>query len=76
VKSTGERLSQLEPVPRLLVIFGELDQVVAPSNAILFEQVPGAKFVILDGVGHSPIVEAPERTLNEIREFLGAPLPE
>ena len=75
-KSTGERLSQLEPVPRLLVMFGELDQVVPAANAVLFEQVPGAKIVILEGVGHSPIVEAPEKTLAVIREFLEPPAPE
>jgi pimeloyl-ACP methyl ester carboxylesterase len=68
----SERLAQVKPVPPLLVILGELDAIVPARKAKLYyEQVPGAKMVVLDGVGHSPMVEAPKETtdLLERRKF-------
>jgi pimeloyl-ACP methyl ester carboxylesterase len=65
-----ERLAALDPVPPLLVIFGSRDALVAPESAKLYETVPGAKVVILGGPGHSPMVEAPEKTLALIKNFL------
>lgn len=69
-KPTVERLAALEPVPPLLVIFGSRDALISPESAKLYERVPGAKVAILDGPGHSPIVEAPEKTLALIKDFL------
>jgi hypothetical protein len=46
-----ERLASVEPVPPLLVIFGALDAIVPARNAKLYERVPGAKVVVLDGIG-------------------------
>lgn len=68
-KPVVERIAALEPVPPLLVIFGSRDALIAPESAKLYEQVPGAKVVILDGPGHSPMVEAPEKTL-ALMDFL------
>jgi pimeloyl-ACP methyl ester carboxylesterase len=34
------------------------------------EQVPGAKIVMIEGSGHSPMVEKPAKTLELIRDFL------
>lgn len=64
------RLADLEPVPPLLVIFGALDAIVPPDKAALYEQVPDARVVTLEDVGHSPMVEAPDKTLELIRGFL------
>jgi pimeloyl-ACP methyl ester carboxylesterase len=72
-KPVVERLAALNPVPPLLVIFGSQDALVAPESAKLFEPVPGAKVVVLDGPGHSPMVEAPEKTLALIEDFLARP---
>jgi pimeloyl-ACP methyl ester carboxylesterase len=72
-KPVVERLAALNPVPPLLVIFGSQDALVAPESAKLYERVPGAQVVILDGPGHSPIVEAPEKTLALIEDFLAPP---
>ena len=44
--------------------------MISPQNAKRFEVVPGAKVVMIDGVGHSPMVEAPEKTLSLIQDFL------
>jgi len=65
-----DRLVALDPVPPLLVIFGSRDALEAPATAKLYERVPGARVVILDGPGHSPMVEAPEKTLALIKDFL------
>jgi len=69
-KPVVERLVALQAAPPLLVVFGSRDALVAPESANLYEIVPGAKVVILDGAGHSPMVEAPKETLALIKDFL------
>jgi abhydrolase domain-containing protein 6 len=59
-------------VPPLLAIFGAEDAIVPPATAQLFMRVPGAEMVMIEGSGHSPMVEAPEKTLEAIRGFLSA----
>jgi len=68
---THKRLGALDPVPPLLVIFGTQDALIAPSSAKLYEDVEGAKVVMIDSAGHSPMVEAPEKTLALIKDFMG-----
>lgn len=55
----------------LLVIFGSEDSVVTPpaEAADEFRDIPGARVVMLDGIGHTPQVEAPRRTASLIRGF-------
>ena len=67
-----ERIAALQPVPPLLAIFGAEDAIVPPATARLFEHVPGARVEMIAGAGHSPMVEAPEKTLALIRGFLSA----
>jgi len=69
------RLAELGTVPPLLVLFGTEDALIPPKSARRFETVPGAKLVMIDGVGHSPMVEAPAKTLGLIKDFIdrGAP---
>jgi pimeloyl-ACP methyl ester carboxylesterase len=67
---TYERIAALNPVRPLLVIFGSLDAIVPPKTAQLFARVPGAKIVMIEGAGHSPMVEAPAKTLEALRSFL------
>ena len=69
-KPPYERLAALQPVPPLLVIFGAQDAIVPPHTAKLFEHVPGARLEFIEGAGHSPMVEAPQKTLELIRAFL------
>lgn len=69
-KAPYERLAALQPGPPLLVIFGSRDAIIPPDTAKLFEHVPGAKVEIIEGSGHSPMVEAPEKTPELIRGFL------
>lgn len=69
-KPPYERLAALKPVPSLLAIFGARDAIVPPGHAKYFAQVPGAKVAMIDGSGHSPMVENPVKTLELIHAFL------
>ena len=61
-----ERLRRLG-LPATLVL-GEHDAFFrAQACAEAFRTLPGARVVVLDGVGHSPPVEAPERVAELIR---------
>ncbi|HEY5014739.1 MAG TPA: alpha/beta hydrolase [Acidimicrobiia bacterium] len=53
-----------------LVIVGELDApFVGPSTAMA-GAIPGARFAVLAGAGHSPQFEAPDRWIAALEEFL------
>lgn len=55
----------------VLVLFGKEDRIINPSAAQSFkERKPAAKVVLLDGIGHLPMEEAPEATAAAIRAFL------
>jgi pimeloyl-ACP methyl ester carboxylesterase len=69
-RQTPDRLKALDPVPPLLVIFGSRDALISPASAKLFGTVPGARVEVIDRAGHSPMVEAPEKTLALIVDFL------
>jgi pimeloyl-ACP methyl ester carboxylesterase len=64
----AERLAD-ESLP-LLVVFGSQDDLVDPESAQGYRRVPGARIVVLDGVGHSPHVERPAATARLIENFL------
>jgi pimeloyl-ACP methyl ester carboxylesterase len=57
-------------VPPLFAIFGALDAIVPPDQAKFFEGVPGGKVAMIEGAGHSPMVETPVKTLELVRGFL------
>jgi pimeloyl-ACP methyl ester carboxylesterase len=59
-------------VPTLLV-YGA-DDVRAPMDVAerLHASIAGSELVVIDGVGHLPNVEAPERFEAEVRTFLGS----
>lgn len=64
----AERLAD-KSVP-LLVVFGSQDELVDPKSAQGYRTVPGARVVVLDGVGHSPHVERPGATARLIADFI------
>lgn len=68
-RGLADRLAE-QSVP-LLVIYGAEDDLVDPGSAQGFRHVPGARIVVLDGVGHSPHVEKPVATARLIEDFLG-----
>jgi pimeloyl-ACP methyl ester carboxylesterase len=62
-----ERLTALG-VP-VLVIFGGADPRWDPRSAREYDAVPGARVEMLAGVGHVPLVEAPEATAKLLLDF-------
>jgi pimeloyl-ACP methyl ester carboxylesterase len=60
-----------EIVPPSLVLTGEFDGGCSPVlNRIIAKKIPDAELVILDGVKHAILLEAPERVAEEIQKFL------
>jgi len=58
----------------LLVIFGTEDQLYdAEEAAAAYEDVPGVRTALVEGAGHSPNVEQPEKTARLILEFAQDP---
>jgi pimeloyl-ACP methyl ester carboxylesterase len=54
-----------------LILFGKQDRLINPSAAQTFhERIAGSEVVLLDGVGHLPMEEAPDRAAGAIADFL------
>jgi pimeloyl-ACP methyl ester carboxylesterase len=53
-----------------LVLLGEDDIVFFKPSEIMAKKIPDVRHVILDGVGHMIAIEDPDRTINEILDFL------
>ncbi len=54
-----------------LVLTGELDGGCNPRlNTLIANTLPNAELVILDGLKHSILVEAPDRVARHVRDFL------
>lgn len=73
-----EQTVLVEPRPRLeqidaptLLLWGEEDRLIPVSNAQDYlDHLPDARRVVLDGVGHLPQEEAPQRSLEPVEAFL------
>ena len=51
----------------------DCDAIVSPATVPMrYDRLTGVRIVIVEGAGHSPMVEKPERTLALIRDFLTA----
>ncbi|MEV6287022.1 alpha/beta fold hydrolase [Kribbella sp. NPDC051770] len=69
-RSVPERLAALG-VP-VLAVFGANDPRWDPSSVHQYDAVPGAQVVQLPGVGHLPMLEAPEATSELLLDFAAA----
>jgi pimeloyl-ACP methyl ester carboxylesterase len=85
-RALGLRMQQLEMgahADRLkaltqptLVLWGGRDRLVPPDNAKRFAaDIPGARVVVFDDLGHVPQEEDPARTVRPVLEFLGIAAP-
>ncbi len=60
-----------EVVSRTLVLWGDQDRLLHVANADLFvATMPNARKVVLAGIGHLPMLEAPAESARVYREFL------
>ena len=56
-----------------LVLAGEHDRILGCEHPRrLSRMIPGAEFVVLEGLGHADTIEDPGRVVAEVRRFLGA----
>lgn len=69
---TWDRLPELRlPV---LVLHGSEDEVMPPGNGeVIARRIPGARLVVLDGLGHLFWHEDPDRAARAILDFLDLP---
>lgn len=55
-----------------LILWGGRDRLLPPELAHRFERdIPHARLVVFDNLGHMPQEEDPERTVAQVRRFLG-----
>ncbi len=58
-----------------LILWGSVDRLIPVANADLFmRDIPGARKIVYDGVGHAPQAEIPARSLADAAAFLDARL--
>jgi len=66
----GDRLYLAEAMP-MLIVWGARDPIIpARHGEDAHEQIPGSRLEIFEGVGHLPQVEAPQRFVTTLEEFL------
>ena len=54
-----------------LILFGDKDRIISPGAAQTFhERIAGSEVVLLPGIGHLPMEEAPDATAAAIADFL------
>jgi pimeloyl-ACP methyl ester carboxylesterase len=56
-----------QPMPTpALIVWGREDQILSPAGAESFKLMfPNSQVIIMDGIGHLPMAEAPERTAQD-----------
>jgi len=57
------------------VIFGSEDRIVDPADADRFRDIPGARVVVIPGIGHTPQLEAPTHSARLVRQLDEQTLP-
>ena len=56
----------------VLILFGKQDRLINPSAALTFhDRIAGSEVVLLDGVGHLPMEQIPDKTAADLKS-LGA----
>jgi pimeloyl-ACP methyl ester carboxylesterase len=71
VLTTGEEIAPLDPLPCPITLAWSGDDAVLPvavNGAVARARLPQARFVVLAGVGHVPMIDDPERVARTILE--------
>jgi pimeloyl-ACP methyl ester carboxylesterase len=54
-----------------LILWGEQDKILNPRNASAFHRhIPHSQVIMMPGMGHVPMMEAPESTAQHVRQFV------
>ncbi|MFP3977168.1 MULTISPECIES: alpha/beta fold hydrolase [Marinobacter] len=54
----------------VLIVWGKEDRILDYRNGAIFQKtIPGSQLEILDGIGHAPMIEAPEESARLFLEF-------
>jgi pimeloyl-ACP methyl ester carboxylesterase len=76
ILSTDEEIAPLDPLPCPITLAWGSDDAVVPidvNGAVARARLPDARFVVLAGVGHVPMIDDPESVARTIRQTTGAP---
>ena len=53
-----------------LILWGDKDRIINVKNAAIFESlIPNSRKLILEGIGHAPMIEIPEETAQICHDF-------
>ncbi len=54
-----------------MILWGREDRVIHWKNASVFDElIPDSEQIILDGIGHAPMIEAPGKTAEIVKDFI------
>ena len=54
-----------------LIIWGDKDQILSPSSAPIWQDgIAGSELIVLENIGHMPMVEAPQTTANLVQPLV------
>ena len=69
-KYTAQKVLSAIKTP-VQILWGKEDRVIHVSSVSVFERyLSNPKIIILENVGHAPMVERPEQTANIIKDFI------
>ncbi|SFL83740.1 alpha/beta fold hydrolase [Marinobacter zhejiangensis] len=76
LRDSGSEASFLDALATIsapvLIIWGDQDRVINFRNAEFFEQqIPVSEALVLEGIGHAPMIEVPERSATLVQSFIG-----
>ncbi|MCP9623098.1 alpha/beta hydrolase [Nocardia otitidiscaviarum] len=74
ILASTEEIAPLDPVPcPMTIAWSEYDRILPldVNGAIARERVPGARFEVLTGVGHVPMIDDPARVVRVIEDATG-----
>ena len=75
ILATTEHFALLDPLPcPITVAWAEHDRIFpeAPTGACARARLPGARYIVLEGVGHVPMLDDPELVAGAIGESIAA----
>jgi pimeloyl-ACP methyl ester carboxylesterase len=81
IEPTGQSVSALDRIHLAshlptLIVWGTDDHVIPVSHAhVAHDAIPGSRLELLDGVGHFPHTEAPDRFVEVLLDFLATTRP-